>query len=45
MGFDSDIPGRARPASLAAEGLDQTPGADHGLQALQYPATVWIMQF
>jgi hypothetical protein len=31
MGFDFDIPGRVRLSSLAAEGLDQTLGADHGL--------------
>jgi len=31
MGFDFDTPGRARPSSLAAKGLDQTPGDDHGL--------------
>jgi hypothetical protein len=31
MGFDFDIPGRARLYFLAAEGLDQTPGADHSL--------------
>jgi hypothetical protein len=31
MGFDFYIPGRARPSFLAAEGLDQTLGAEHGL--------------
>jgi hypothetical protein len=39
MGFDFDITGRARPSSLTAGGLDQTPGADHASEVLQYPAT------